>query len=124
MDITGQFPVITKVKKSIAAFNIRKNMNIGLKIDLSYLKMYSFLERLIFLILPKIRDFRGFTIKNFDNNGNFSFGINNVLLFPEIESKYNKIFKKFGLNITIVMQKPDKENNIYFLKKIGFPINF
>lgn len=98
--ISGQKPVITYAKKSNAAFKIRKGMAIGCKVTLRKDRMYEFIERLILMALPRSRDFRGFSQKNFDGNGNFSFGIQEQIIFPEID--YDKVDKIRGLDVNIV----------------------
>ena len=98
--ISGQLPVISKAKKSIAGFKIRKDMKIGCKVTLRKDRMYDFLERLVLVALPRIKQFRGFSIKSFDGRGNFNFGIKELMVFPEI-SHENLEFVK-GMNITIV----------------------
>ncbi|AIL65587.1 50S ribosomal protein L5 [Rickettsiales bacterium Ac37b] len=98
--IAGQKVVFTMAKKSIAAFKLRKGMPIGCKVTLRKDKMYDFLERLVIVALPRIREFRGFSINSFDSNANLSLGIKEHVIFPEIN--YDKIYKIFGLNITIV----------------------
>ncbi|MFV9876163.1 MAG: 50S ribosomal protein L5 [Rickettsiales endosymbiont of Dermacentor nuttalli] len=98
--IAGQKVVLTLAKKSIAAFKLRKGMPVGCKVTLRKDKMYEFLERLVVVALPRIREFRGFSINHFDSHANLSFGIKEHIIFPEIN--YDKIYKVFGLNITIV----------------------
>ena len=98
--IAGQKPIITVAKKSIAGFKLREGMNIGCKVTLRKSRMYDFLERLVMIALPRVRDFRGFSIKNFDGRGNFSLGIKEHIVFPEID--YDKISKVRGLDVTIV----------------------
>lgn len=118
--ITGQQPIVTKAKKSIATFKIRETMNLGVTVTLRGNKMYSFLEKLIHLVLPRIRDFRGLNIKGFDKNGNFNFGIREQLVFPEIN--YDMIDQTRGLNITIVSTAKNKDESIALLKEFGFPL--
>jgi len=106
--IAGQKPIITVAKQSIAAFKLREGMQIGCKVTLRKDKMYDFLERLVMIALPRVRDFRGFSLKSFDGKGNFNLGIKEHIVFPEIN--YDKISKIRGLNITIVTSaKNDKE---------------
>jgi large subunit ribosomal protein L5 len=125
MDLTmiaAQKPVVTMAKKSIASFKLRKGVAIGCKVVLRKDKMFQFLERLVLVALPRIRDFRGFSVKNFDGNGNFTFGVKEQIIFPEID--YDKIDKTRGLDITFVTTaKTDEEAkellagfNIPFLK--------
>ncbi len=97
--IAGQKPIVTLAKKSIAAFKLRQGMSIGCKVTLRKNKMYDFLERLVMIALPRVRDFRGFTIKSFDGRGNFSLGMKEHIVFPEIN--YDQISKVRGLDITI-----------------------
>jgi large subunit ribosomal protein L5 len=118
--ISGQRPAITRVRKSNASFKIRQNMAIGCKVTLRKQRMYDFIERLVLIALPRIRDFRGFSIKNFDGNGNLSFGIKEQIIFPEID--YDKIDKVRGLDITIVTTASDNKEAMELLK--GFHIPF
>jgi len=98
--ITGQKPVITKAKKSIAAFKLRQGMSIGAMVTLRGDRMYEFLDRLISIALPRVRDFRGVSAKAFDGRGNYTLGVREQLIFPEID--FNKVDKTRGMNITIV----------------------
>jgi large subunit ribosomal protein L5 len=118
--ITGQQPIVTKAKKSIATFKVRAEMNIGITVTLRNEKMYSFLEKLIHLVLPRIRDFRGLSSKGFDRNGNFNFGLREQLVFPEMS--YDTVDQTRGLNITIVTSAKRKEEGIALLKEFGFPL--
>lgn len=118
--ITGQQPVITKAKKSIAGFKVREEMNLGVTVTLRGEKMFSFLEKLIHLVLPRIRDFRGLSSKGFDRDGNFNFGLREQLVFPEIN--YDTVDKTRGLNITIVTTAKTKEEGAALLKEFGFPL--
>lgn len=109
--IAGQKAVITKAKKSIAGFKLREGMDIGCRVTLRKDRMYDFLERLVLIALPRVRDFRGFSIKNFDGRGNFNLGIKEHIVFPEID--YDKINKVRGLNISIVTTaKTDQEAKV------------
>jgi large subunit ribosomal protein L5 len=118
--ITGQKSVITRAKKSIAAFKLREGMPIGCMVSLRKNRMYEFLNRLINIALPRVRDFRGISGKAFDGRGNYSLGIKEQLIFPEID--YDKIDKIKGLNITIVTTaKTDKEGK-ELLKLLGMPL--
>jgi large subunit ribosomal protein L5 len=99
MLIAGQRPVITKAKKSIATFKLREKMPIGCKVTLRHDRMYEFIERLILVALPRVRDFRGFSTKSFDQSGNFSMGLKEHIVFPEI--KYDSVYKPRGLDITV-----------------------
>jgi len=106
--IAGQKPIITTAKHSIASFKLREGMKIGCKVTLRKSKMYDFLERLVMIALPRVRDFRGFSVKSFDGSGNFNLGIKEHIVFPEIN--YDKISKIRGLNITVVTSaKTDAE---------------
>lgn len=118
--ITGQQPIITKAKKSIAGFKVREEMNLGVTVTLRGEKMFSFLEKLIHLVLPRIRDFRGLSAKGFDRDGNFNFGLREQLVFPEIN--YDTVDKTRGLNITIVTTAKTKEEGAALLKEFGFPL--
>ena len=117
--ITGQKPVITKFKKSIANFKTRKNTNSGLKVTLRKNKMYEFLDRLINIALPRIKDFRGLSSKGFDKFGNYSFGIKEHIVFPEVN--FDKVEKIRGLDITIAIKSINKEHGFELLKKLNFP---
>jgi|SRR6476469_8732951 len=118
--ITGQQPVVTKAKKSIAGFKVREGMNLGVSVSLRGEKMYSFLEKLIHLVLPRIRDFRGLSSKGFDRDGNFNFGLRDQLVFPEIS--YDSIDQARGFNITIVTTAKTKDESRALLKEFGFPL--
>lgn len=119
--ITGQKPIITKSKKSIAGFKIRENIPIGLTVTLRNTKMYNFLNKLIHLSLPRIRDFRGISIKNFDGRGNYNLGLKEQLIFPEIE--YDSIDKIRGMDIAIVTSAKSDTESLSLLKKFGMPFN-
>ena len=117
--ITGQKPIITKSKKAIAVFKIRENMPIGITVNLRKQKMYDFLNKLINLSLPRIRDFRGISAKNFDGRGNYNLGLREQLIFPEIE--YDKIEKIRGLDISIVTTAKTDEESLALLQGFGMP---
>nr|YP_009550450.1 ribosomal protein L5 [Eustigmatophyceae sp. Bat 8/9-7w]QAA11387.1 ribosomal protein L5 [Eustigmatophyceae sp. Bat 8/9-7w] len=117
--ITGQQPIITRAKKSIAGFKIREEMELGVTVTLRREKMYSFLERLINLVLPRVRDFRGLDDKAFDKFGNYNFGILEQLVFPEIS--YNIIDQSRGYNITIVTTAKTSAEGYELLSEFGFP---
>nr|YP_009396456.1 ribosomal protein L5 [Polysiphonia scopulorum]ARW65642.1 ribosomal protein L5 [Polysiphonia scopulorum] len=117
--ITGQKPIITKTKKSIAGFKIRENIPIGLKVTLRREKMYNFLNKLINLSLPRIRDFRGISNKQFDGRGNYNIGLKEQIIFPEIN--YEQIDKIRGMNITIVTTAKNDQEGLALLKKFGMP---
>lgn len=117
--ITGQQPVITKSKKSIAGFKIRENVPLGLTVTLRREKMYSFLERFIKLVLPRIRDFRGLNPKNFDKYGNYNLGISDQLVFPDID--FETVDARRGFNITIVTTAKNASEGFFLLKELGVP---
>ena len=117
--ITGQKPVITKFKKSISNFKTRKDTNAGLKVTLRKNKMYEFIDRLVHIALPRIKDFRGLSPKGFDKFGNYTFGIKEQIIFPEVN--FDKVDKIRGLDITIVIKALKKEDSFELLKKMNFP---
>ena len=117
--ITGQKPVITKFKKSVANFKTRKGANAGLKVTLRKNKMYEFIDRLVNIALPRIKDFRGLSIKGFDKFGNYTFGIKEHIIFPEVS--FDRADKVRGLDIIIVIKSKDKEQSIALLEKMNFP---
>ena len=117
--ITGQKPVITKFKKSISNFKTRKGTNAGLKVTLRKDKMYEFIDRLVNIALPRIKDFRGLSTKGFDKLGSYTFGIKEHIIFPEVN--FDKVEKIRGLDITIVISSLNKEHSIVLLKKLNFP---
>lgn len=117
--ITGQKPVITKAKKSIAAFKLRQGMNIGTMVTLRGDRMYEFLDRLISVALPRVRDFRGISGKAFDGRGNYTLGIREQLIFPEID--FNKVDKTRGMNISIVTTAQNDDQARSLLKALGMP---
>jgi len=117
--IAGQAPVITKFKKSIANFKTRKNTNSGLKVTLRNNKMYEFIDRLINIALPRIKDFRGLNPNSFDKFGNYTFGVKEHIIFPEVN--FDKVDKIRGLDITISIKTQSIEHSYELLKKINFP---
>ncbi len=117
--IAGQKPVTTKSKKSIAAFKVREGMPIGAMVTLRGEKMYEFLDRLISTALPRVRDFRGVSSKSFDGRGNFTLGLRDQLLFPEID--YARVEKTKGMNVTIVTTAQDDNGARALLKLFGMP---
>ena len=119
--IAGQTPVVTKFKKSIANYKTRKNTNSGLKVTLRKNKMYEFLDRLVNIALPRIKDFRGLNPNSFDKFGNYSFGIKEHIVFPEVN--FDKVDKIRGLDITISINTEKKEHSYELLKKINFPFS-
>lgn len=120
-DIAGQKAVVTKARKSIAAFKLREGQAIGCRVTLRGDKMYEFLNKLINIALPRVRDFRGIKSKGFDGRGNFSFGITEHIIFPEVD--YDKIDKIKGLNITINTSAKTNEEGYSLLKMMGMPFN-
>lgn len=117
--IAGQKPVVTKAKKSIATFKLREGMSIGTMVTLRGARMYEFLDRFMNLALPRIRDFRGVSAKSFDGRGNYSLGVKEQLIFPEIE--YDKVDKIRGMDITIVTTAKTDEEARALLRKMGMP---
>ena len=117
--ITGQKPVITKAKKSIAGFKLRKGVNIGCKVTLRKKRMFEFLDRLIFIALPRVRDFKGLSKKSFDGNGNYSIGIKEQIIFPEID--YDKVDKIRGMDITITTTTSNQDYAYELLKSFNLP---
>ena len=117
--ITGQKPIVTKFKKSISNFKTRKNTNAGLKVTLRKDKMYEFIDRLVNIALPRIKDFRGLSQNGFDMFGNYTFGIREHIIFPEVN--FDKVEKIRGLDITIVIKSIKKEDSFELLKKLNFP---
>ena len=117
--IAGQKPVITKAKKSIAAFKLREGVPIGVMVTLRGDKMYEFLDRLINIALPRVRDFRGVPTRSFDGRGNYTIGVRDHLIFPEID--YSKVDKSKGMNITIVTTARTDEHARALLRELGMP---
>ena len=117
--ITGQKPVITKFKKSVANFKTRKGSNAGLKVTLRKNKMYEFLDRLVNIALPRIKDFRGLSSNGFDKFGNYSFGIKEHIIFPEVS--FDRADKVRGLDIVIAISSKNKEHSFALLEKLNFP---
>jgi large subunit ribosomal protein L5 len=117
--ITGQRPVITKAKKSIAAFKVREGMPIGAMVTLRGDRMYEFLDRLMNVALPRVRDFRGVSTKSFDGRGNYTLGLHDQLIFPEID--YAKVEKMKGMNVTIVTTAKSDDQARSLLKALGMP---
>ena len=119
--IAGQKPVITKFKKSISNFKTRKGANAGVKVTLRSSKMYEFIDRLVNIALPRVKDFRGLSPKCIDNSNNFSFGIKEHIIFPEVN--FDKVDKIRGLDVTIVTSSKNKTGTIELLKEFNFPLN-
>jgi len=117
--ITGQKPVVTKAKKSIAAFKVREGMPIGAMVTLRGDRMYEFLDRLINVVLPRVRDFRGVSTKSFDGRGNYTLGLRDQLIFPEID--YAKVDKLKGMNVTIVTTAKNDNDARALLRSFGMP---
>ncbi len=117
--IAGQKPVITRAKKSIASFKLRENMPIGCRVTLRQERMYDFLDKLMHITLPRVRDFRGVSAKSFDGRGNYTLGIKEHIIFPEIN--YDKIDKIKGLNITLVTTARTDEEGRTLLRLLGMP---
>tara|TARA_Y100000996_G_scaffold189190_1_gene147870 strand:+ start:853 stop:1416 length:564 start_codon:yes stop_codon:yes gene_type:complete len=117
--ITGQRPMVTRAKKSIAGFKLREGNAIGAKVTLRGDRMYEFLDRLINLAIPRVRDFRGLSLKSFDGNGNYTFGVTEQLIFPEIE--YDKIDSTRGMDITIVTTANNDQEGRALLGSFSFP---
>lgn len=117
--ITGQRPVITKARKSIAAFKLRSGMKIGCKVTLRGDRMYDFFEKLVNVVLPRVRDFRGVSPRSFDGRGNYTLGLREQVIFPEID--YDKIDKIRGMDITIVTTAKNDEEARELLRQMGMP---
>jgi large subunit ribosomal protein L5 len=117
--IAGQHAVITKAKKSIANFKLREGMPIGARVTLRGSRMYEFLDRLIHVALPRVRDFRGVSKRAFDGRGNYTLGVRDHLIFPEID--YSKVDKSKGMNITIVTTARTDDQARFLLKELGMP---
>lgn len=117
--ISGQKPLVTRAKKSIASFKLRAGMPIGVKVTLRGQRLYDFLEKLFFVALPRVRDFRGVSTRGFDGRGNYTMGIKEQLIFPEID--YDKVEKVRGMDITIVTSAATDEEARELLTKLGMP---
>jgi large subunit ribosomal protein L5 len=117
--ICGQKPVVTKAKKSIAAFKLRENMPIGVCVTLRGDRMYEFVDRLLNVVLPRVRDFRGVSPKSFDGRGNYTLGLRDQIIFPEID--YAKVDKPKGMNVTLVTTARNDEQARALLKYLGMP---
>jgi large subunit ribosomal protein L5 len=117
--LAGQRPTITRAQKSIAAFKLRQGMPIGARVTLRGTRMWEFLDRLISVALPRVRDFRGISTKSFDGRGNYTLGVRDQLIFPEID--YNKVEKAKGMNITIVTTAGNDERALFLLRELGMP---
>jgi large subunit ribosomal protein L5 len=117
--ITGQKPIVTKAKKSIAAFKVREGQAIGTMVTLRGDRMYEFLDRLVSIVLPRVRDFKGVSTKSFDGRGNYTIGLHDQLIFPEIS--YEKVDKLKGMNVTIVTTAANDNQARSLLKHLGMP---
>jgi large subunit ribosomal protein L5 len=117
--ITGQAPVISRAKKSISSFKLRKGVAIACFVTLRQRRMYEFMDRLVNIVLPRVRDFRGVSPKAFDGRGNYTLGLRDQLVFPEID--YTKVDKPRGMNITIVTTARTDQEAFALLKKLGMP---
>ena len=119
--ITGQKPVITKFRKSISNFKTRQGSSAGVKVALRSKKMYEFIDRLVNIALPRIKDFKGLSEKGFDKFGNYTFGIKEHIIFPEVN--FDKVDKIRGLDITIVIKSKSKDHSYELIKKLNFPFS-
>ena len=117
--ITGQKPIVTKFKKSISNFKTRKNTNAGVKVTLRKNKMYEFIDRLVNIALPRIKDFRGLSTKGFDKFGNYTFGIKEHIIFPEVS--FERADKVRGIDVIIVIKAINKDHSLALLEKMNFP---
>ena len=120
--ISGQQPIITKARKSVAGFKLREGVSVGVKVTLRKQKMYEFLDRLVNIALPRVRDFRGLSKKSFDGKGNYSLGLKEQIVFPEID--YDNLDSLRGMDITIVTSAENDEQGIELLKSFNLPINY
>jgi len=117
--ITGQKPIVTKARKSIAGFKVRQGNPIGCKVTLRGNRMYEFLDRLLSIAIPRVRDFRGLLKKGFDGSGNYTIGIKEQLIFPEVD--YDSVLSIKGMNITITTSTKSDSNALIILEEFGFP---
>lgn len=117
--ITGQKPLVTRARKSVAAFHIRRGKEVGLMVTLRRRRMYEFLDRLISIAIPRIRDFRGFPPDAFDQAGNYTFGLTEQSVFPEIDM--TKVQKTIGMNVTLCVKARKREDAVELLRSLGFP---
>ena len=118
--ISGQRPIVTKFKKSISNFKTRKGSNAGVKVTLRSNKMYEFIDRLVNIALPRIKDFQGLSVDGFDNFGNYSFGIKQHIIFPEIN--FDKVDRIRGMDLTFVTTSQDRKTSLALLEAMNFPI--
>ena len=119
--ISGQQPIITTARKSVAGFKLREGVNVGVKVTLRKQKMYEFLDRLVNIALPRVRDFRGLSKKSFDGKGNYSLGLKEQIVFPEID--YDNLDSLRGMDITIVTSAKNDDQGLELLKSFNLPIN-
>lgn len=117
--ITGQKPSIRKAKKSVSNFKLREGMKIGACVTMRGQRMYEFFDRLVTVVMPRIRDFQGFSSKSFDGRGNYNFGLTEQTVFPEI--KFDSVLRVNGMNVTIVTSSPTDAGALELLKEMGFP---
>jgi large subunit ribosomal protein L5 len=117
--ITGQKPVIRKARKSIAQFKLREGMQIGCAVTLRKERMYEFLDRLVNIALPRVRDFRGLSPRGFDGRGNYTMGVRDHLIFPEVD--YTKVERPKGMNVTVVTTAKTDDQARFLLQELGFP---
>lgn len=117
--LTGQQPTITRARRSIAAFKLREGMPIGCRVTLRGVRMWDFMDRLISMALPRVRDFRGIPTSSFDGRGNYTLGVRDHLIFPDLD--YNKVTLNKGMNITIVTTAENDERALYLLRELGMP---
>ena len=120
--ISGQQPIITKARKSVAGFKLREGVSVGVKVTLRKQKMYEFLDRLVNIALPRVRDFRGLSKKSFDGKGNYSLGLKEQIVFPEID--YDNLDSLRGMDITIVTSAENDKEGLELLKSFNLPINY
>ena len=120
--ISGQQPIVTKARKSVAGFKLREGVSVGVKVTLRKQKMYEFLDRLVNIALPRVRDFRGLSKKSFDGKGNYSLGLKEQIVFPEID--YDNLDSLRGMDITIVTSAENDKQGLELLKSFNLPINY
>ena len=120
--ISGQQPIITKARKSVAGFKLREGVSVGARVTLRKQKMYEFLDRLVNIALPRVRDFRGLSKKSFDGKGNYSLGLKEQIVFPEID--YDNLDSLRGMDITIVTSAENDKQGLELLKSFNLPINY
>jgi len=117
--ITGQKPLVTRARKSIANFNLREGMPVGVTVTLRGSRMYEFLDRLVSVAIPRVRDFRGLNSRSFDGRGNYTMGVKEQIIFPEIN--YDRVNKIHGLDITVVTSTTKDDEGLALLRELGFP---